>query len=141
MKSRKFVPQIFAESWPNRKNLYLAINKLFAFFRANYTHKREVKCTASTEWWKYIEIMDLKIRRHNTLLFNLSLLHHYFSQHYYFTFRTFFCLSGSAGKKTSYILWFSGWDLRFLRTTCPGNASWSFFWNKPAISSPSVGSK
>ena len=89
--------------------------------------------------------MDLETRRHNTLLFNLSLLHHYFSQHCYLYIQNFFCLSGSAGKKPSYILQptFIISDPVFrLRFTFPWNdASWSFFWNEPTTSSPSVGSK
>ena len=88
--------------------------------------------------------MDLETRRHNTLLFNLSLLHYYFSQHCYLYIQNFFSLSGSAGKKP-YILqptFIISAPVFRLRFTFPWNdASWSFFWNEPTTSSPSVGSK
>ena len=128
---------------------YPAINKFFTFFRANYTHKRGVKCT--------VDHRVMKIYRNNGPRNQKTIL--YFSIYLYsiiifhiiitFTLRTFFVFLVVQVKKflisfnwlSSLVIRFSGTDLRFLGTTCAGSASWSFFWNEPSISSPSGGSK
>ena len=100
MKSQNFVPQNFLLKEGRITKTYLA-NKLFTFFKANYTHKRGVKCAVDH---RVMKIYRNNGRRHSTLLFNLSLLHNYFSLYYYLYIQNFFCLSGSAGKKTFCIL-------------------------------------
>ena len=129
---RFIVSQILVERGRNcKKFIPQLITFLHFIFRANYTHKRRAKCT--------VDHRVMKIYRNNGPQNQKAIL--YFSVYLYyiiifhiiitFTLRTFFVFLVVQVKKFlisfnllwSLVIHFSRLDLRFLGTTCTGNAS------------------